>query len=164
MALGLDPRNRNELWQFVRERVDAGTTVLLTTQYMEEAEYLANYIVVINKGKLISEGTADQLKEQAGGATLDVHVAHPRDITRAGTLLADISRDKPRIDPEQRLISIPAGEGIGLLLDSGRRLQDAGIAVDDLGIRRPMLDEVFLSLTGTETPDHAESPKAKAGQ
>jgi ABC-2 type transport system ATP-binding protein len=159
---GLDPGNRNELWRFIQERVRAGTTVLLTTQYMEEAEHLANQIVVINKGKVIAEGTADELKEQTGGATLEARVENQRDIERAVTVLAGVSRGQPRSDPEARLVSIPAGEGIGLLLDVGHRLQEAGIAVYDLGIRRPTLDEVFISLTGSASPDHAESPKAEA--
>jgi ABC-2 type transport system ATP-binding protein len=155
---GLDPRSRNELWKFIRERVDAGTTVLLTTQYMEEAEHLADRIVVINKGKVIAEGTADQLKEQTGGATVEVRVADQRDVERTAALLAETSTSEPRTDPEQRLVSIPAAEGIELLLDTGRRLQAAGVAVEDLGTRRPTLDEVFLALTGGETPSHAGSP------
>lgn len=155
---GLDPRSRNELWRFIQKRVDAGTTVLLTTQYMEEAEQLANRIVVIDKGKVIAEGTADQLKEQTGGATLEAIVADPGDLKRAVALLADVGKGEPRSDPEQRRVAIPAGEGTELLLDVGRRFQQAGIALDDLGIRRPTLDEVFLSLTG------AESPKTEAMQ
>jgi ABC-2 type transport system ATP-binding protein len=155
---GLDPRNRNELWQFIRERVAAGTTVLLTTQYMEEAEHLADRIVVINKGKVIAGGTADQLKEQTGGATLEVRVADRRDAERAAAVLAEVSPSEPRTDPEQGLVSIPAATGIELLLDAGRRLQKAGIPVEDLGTRRPTLDEVFLALTGDETPGQAGSP------
>jgi ABC-2 type transport system ATP-binding protein len=159
---GLDPRNRNQLWRFIQERVNAGTTVLLTTQYMEEAEHLANRIVVIDKGKVIAEGTADQLKEQTGGAALEARVADPRDVQRAAALLADIGKAEPRSDPEQRRVSIPAGEGIELLVNAGRRLQEAGIALDDLGIRRPTLDEVFLSLTGAPSQDHTGSPEAEA--
>lgn len=159
---GLDPRNRNDLWQFIKERVDAGTTVLLTTQYMEEAEHLADRIVVIDKGKVIAEGTADQLKEQTAGATLEVTVADQRDVERAAAVLAEVSKSEPQTEPDQRLVSIPAPEGVGLLLDVGRRLQEAGITVEDLGTRRPTLDEVFLALTGDGTPDHVESPKAEA--
>jgi ABC-2 type transport system ATP-binding protein len=152
---GLDPRTRNDLWQFIRDLVNDGTTVLLTTQYMEEAEHLANRIIVIDKGKQIAAGTPDELKTQAGGATLEARVADPRDADRAAALLASVARAQPRSDPEARLVSVPAGEGIGLLLDAGRRLQEAGIALDDLGIRRPTLDEVFLSLTGAASEDHA---------
>jgi ABC-2 type transport system ATP-binding protein len=152
---GLDPRTRNDLWQFIRDLVNDGTTVLLTTQYMEEAEHLANRIIVIDKGKQIAAGTPDELKTQAGGATLEARVADPRDADRAAALLASVARAQPRSDPEARLVSVPAGEGIGLLLDAGRRLQEAGIALDDLGIRRPTLDEVFLSLTGAASEDRA---------
>ncbi|GAA0728404.1 ATP-binding cassette domain-containing protein [Dactylosporangium roseum] len=155
---GLDPRSRNELWQFIRERVEAGTTVLLTTQYMEEAEHLANRIVVINKGKLIADGTADQLKRQTGGSTLEIRVADRRDVGRAAALLAEAGVAAPRTDPEQGLVSIPAARGVDLLLETGRRLKEARIAVDDLGTRRPTLDEVFLALTGGETPNHPDSP------
>jgi ABC-2 type transport system ATP-binding protein len=152
---GLDPRTRSDLWQFIRDLVDGGTTVLLTTQYMEEAEHLADRIIVIDKGKQVAGGTADELKAQAGGATLEARVAEPRDIDRAAALLASIANAQPRSDPGARLVSIPAGEGTALLLDAGRRLQEAGIALDDLGIRRPTLDEVFLALTAT--PSHGRA-------
>jgi ABC-2 type transport system ATP-binding protein len=159
---GLDPQSRNEVWRFIRELVNSGTTVLLTTQYMEEAEHLANRIVVIDKGREIAAGTADELKAQTGGATLEARVADPRDTERAAAVVASVAGARPRSDPESGRISIPAGAGTGLLLDAGRRLQDAGIALDDLGIRRPTLDEVFLSLTGAASDDHAGSPKAEA--
>ena len=161
---GLDPRTRNELWRFIKALVDAGTTVLLTTQYMEEAEYLADQIVVLDQGKVIAEGTADQLKEQTGGATLEARVADPRDIERAVALLAGLGQGEPRSDPEARRVSIPGGEGTQLLLDAGRRFQEAGIALDDLGIRRPTLDEAFLALTSAGSPRHPGSPKAEAAQ
>ena len=161
---GLDPRTRNDLWQFVRELVNAGTTVLLTTQYMEEAEHLANRIVVIDKGIQIAGGTADELKTQTGGATLEARVAEPRDLDRAAALLTGVAKARPRSDPGGRLVSIPAGEGTGLLLEAGRRLAEAGIALDDLGIRRPTLDEVFLSLTGAPSSGRAGSPKAEAAK
>jgi ABC-2 type transport system ATP-binding protein len=161
---GLDPRTRNDLWQFISNLVDGGTTVLLTTQYMDEAEHLANRIIVIDKGKQIAAGTSDELKAQTGGATLEARVAEPRDIDRAAALLAGIAGAQPRSDPAARLVSVPAGEGIGLLLDAGRRLAEAGIALDDLGIRRPTLDEVFLSLTGAPSPGRAGSPEAEAAK
>jgi ABC-2 type transport system ATP-binding protein len=159
---GLDPQSRNEVWLFIRELVKAGTTVLLTTQYMEEAEHLANRIVVIDKGTEIAAGTADELKAQTGGATLEARVADPRDTDRAAAVLASVAGASPRSDPDSGGVSIPAGEGTGLLLEVGRRLQDAGIALDDLGIRRPTLDEVFLSLTGSPSQNSPGSPKAEA--
>jgi len=161
---GLDPRTRSDLWRFIRDLVTGGTTVLLTTQYMDEAEHLANRIVVIDKGTQIAGGTADELKTQTGGATLEARVAEPRDLERAAALLASVAGTQPRSDPGARLLSIPAGEGTGLLLDAGRRLQDAGIPLDDLGIRRPTLDEVFLSLTGATSSGctgSTETEKAK---
>ena len=161
---GLDPRTRNDLWQFIRDLVNDGTTVLLTTQYMEEAEHLANRIIVIDKGKQIAAGTPDELKTQAGGATLEARVADPRDADRAAALLASVAGSQPRSDPEARLVSVPAGEGIGLLLDAGRRLQEAGIALDDLGIRRPTLDEAFLSLTGAASEDRAGPSEAETAK
>jgi ABC-2 type transport system ATP-binding protein len=159
---GLDPRTRNDLWQFIRDLVHGGTTVLLTTQYMDEAEHLADRIVVIDRGKEIAEGTADELKTETGGATLAARVADPRDLDRAAAVLASVASAQPRADAAARLVSIPAGEGTALLLDAGRRLQEAGIALDDLGIRRPTLDEVFLSLTGGPAQDHAGSSHAEA--
>jgi len=159
---GLDPQSRNEVWLIISELVNAGTTVLLTTQYMEEAEQLANRIVVIDKGAEIAAGTADELKTQTGGATLEARVADPRDTDRAAAVLVSVAGAAPRSDPEAGRVSIPAGQGTGLLLDVGRRLQDAGIALDDLGIRRPTLDEVFLSLTGSPSQDSTGSPKAEA--
>ena len=154
---GLDPRSRNELWRLVRERVGAGATVLLTTQYMEEAEQLADRIVVIDKGTVIADGTADQLKTRTGGATLEARVTKPGDLERAVAVLGALSSTSPRSVAEQRHVSIPAGEGTDLLLDASRRFQEAGIPLDDLGIRRPTLDEVFLSLTGQphRDPDDA---------
>ncbi|HKD89678.1 MAG TPA: ATP-binding cassette domain-containing protein [Streptosporangiaceae bacterium] len=159
---GLDPRTRDDLWRFIAELVNAGTTVLLTTQYMEEAEHLANRIVVIDKGQQIAEGTPDELKTQTGGATLEARVADPRDVDRAAALLASVANAQPRRDPETRLVGVPAGEGTGLLLEAGRRLAEAGIILDDLGIRRPTLEEVFLSLTTAPSQDHTGSPKAEA--
>ena len=145
---GLDPRTRSQLWRFIHELVQAGTTVLLTTQYMEEAENLARRIVVISQGQVIAAGTADELKARTGGATLEARVADPHDTGRAAALLGGLAHAEPRSDPGTQLVSVPAGQGIGLLLEAGRQLQEAGIALDDLGIRRPTLDDVFLALTG----------------
>jgi ABC-2 type transport system ATP-binding protein len=145
---GLDPLTRNELWQFIKDLVKDGTTLLLTTQYMEEAEHLADRIVVIDKGKEVAKGTADELKARIGGATLEARVVEAADVDRAAALLGSVTGTQPRINSDARLVSVPASEGTTLLLEAGRRFQDAGIALDDLGIRRPTLDEVFLSLTG----------------
>jgi ABC-type multidrug transport system ATPase subunit len=146
---GLDPRTRNDVWSFIEELVDAGTTVLLTTQYMEEAERLAHRIVVIDRGTVIAHGTAEQLKQQLGGDTLEARVANPADLERAAALLADAGGEQPRIDPDQRRISMPTNAGTALLIAAGRRFEEQQIPLDDLGIRHPSLDDVFLSLTGT---------------
>jgi ABC-type multidrug transport system ATPase subunit len=146
---GLDPRTRNDLWDFVEELVEAGTTVLLTTQYMEEAERLAHRIVVLDLGRVITEGTAEELKERFGGATLEVRVRRQQDVGPAATVLAGFDRVPPHVDVDRRLVSVPTQGGTALLLAAGRRFEEMGIPLDDLGIRRPSLDDVFLSLTGT---------------
>ncbi len=145
---GLDPRTRNDLWQFIDELVAGGTTVLLTTQYMEEAERLAHRIVVIDTGKVIAEGTAGELKDRMGGDVLVATVAARADLSRASALLAPLGEGPPQVDPDQQRVSVPARDGTTVLIAAGQRLAGAGIALDDLGIRRPSLDDVFLALTG----------------
>jgi ABC-2 type transport system ATP-binding protein len=150
---GLDPRTRNDVWSFIEELVASGTTVLLTTQYMEEAEHLAHRIVVLDTGRVISEGTAEQLKEELGGDVLEARVANAEDLDRAAAVLAELGDAAPRVDPDQRRVGVPTPAGTGLLLAAGRRFQDEGIELDDLGIRRPSLDDVFLALTGSTATD-----------
>ena len=145
---GLDPRTRNGLWLFVEELVAGGTTVLLTTQYMEEADRLAHRIVVLDSGSVIAEGTADELKQRLGGDTLEARVADASELERAAALLAGLADMQPRVDPEQQRVSVPTTGGTSLLVAVGRRFEDEGIALADLGFRRPSLDDVFLALTG----------------
>jgi ABC-2 type transport system ATP-binding protein len=152
---GLDPRTRNDVWLFVEELVEAGTTVLLTTQQMEEAERLADRIVVIDNGRVIANGTVEQLKEQLGGDMLEARLSDPADLDRAAALLAEIGDGRPHIDPDQHRVRVPTAGGTPLLIAAGRKLEDAGIALDDLGIRRPSLDDVFLTLTGAPTREAA---------
>ena len=161
---GLDPRTRNDVWRFIRELVAEGTTVLLTTQYMEEAEQLAHQIVVIDVGCVIAQGTSAQLKAQLGGATLEARVADRGDLDRAAALLAEVGRTQPRIDAEEQLVSIPTPGGTTLLLAAGRRFEEERIALDDLGIRRPSLDDVFLSLTGAPATPPADPPAGRPPQ
>ncbi len=156
---GLDPRTRNDVWAFIEELVAGGTTVLLTTQYMYEAEHLADQIVVIDTGKVIADGTAAQLKAKLGGAMLEARASDPRDLDRAARLLADVGHTEPRVDRDQRLVSIPTPGGTTLLLAAARRFEEERIALDDLGIRRPSLDDVFLSLTGT--PATTDQPSGR---
>jgi ABC-2 type transport system ATP-binding protein len=155
---GLDPRTRNDLWQFVEELVAAGTTVLLTTQYMEEAERLAQRIVVIDTGKVIAQGTAEQLKDRLGGDPLEARVTDHADVDRAAALLAELAQAVPHVDRDQQRVSVPTKGGTRFLITAGRRFEDDEIPLDDLGIRRPSLDDVFLSLTGTITraPDDGQ--------
>lgn len=155
---GLDPRTRNDLWQFIEELVTAGTTVLLTTQYMEEAERLANRIVVLDGGRVIAAGTSEQLKDQLGGDRLEARVANPADIERAAALLGEVAASAPRVDPDQQRVSVATKGGTALLVAAGLRFEEQRIALDDLGIRRPSLDDVFLSLTGSATLDSTEQP------
>ena len=148
---GLDPRTRNDVWEFIEELVAAGTTVLLTTQYMEEAERLAQRIVVIDQGAVIANGTAGELKAQLGGDTLEARVTDASDLQRAATVMEEISTGRPHIDPDQQRVSIPTVGGTRQLIAAGLRFEEAGIALDDLGIRHPSLDDVFLAITGTST-------------
>jgi len=145
---GLDPRTRNDLWQFVENLVAEGTTVLLTTQYMEEAEHLADGIVVIDGGTVVAQGTADELKDRLGGDVLEARVSDRADLARAISILSDIATTPPRVDTDLKRISIPTKGGAKMLIAAGRLLDDNGIALEDLGIRRPSLDDVFLAITG----------------
>lgn len=144
---GLDPRTRNDLWTFIGERVAAGTTVLLTTQYMEEAERLAHRIVVIDTGRVIAEGTPAELKDRMGGATIEARVSRRADLGRAAALLAQVGAGPPHTDADQLLVRVPAPGGTGALLKAGRLFEEQQVPLDDLGIRRPSLDDVFLALT-----------------
>jgi len=145
---GLDPRTRNELWRFIAELVADGSTVLLTTQYMEEAEHLADRIAVLGAGRVIARGTADELKDDLGGDRLEARVHADADLQRAASVLADLAGTAPHVDPDQRKVSVATNGGTAFLLAAGRRLEDERIALDDLGIRRPSLDDVFLAVTG----------------
>jgi ABC-2 type transport system ATP-binding protein len=141
---GLDPRSRGEIWAAVRTLVKRGTTVLLTTQYLEEADQLADRIAVLDHGSLVAEGTPDELKSVLGGDRVDVLLADPADVDRA---LAVLGGDA---DAETGRISVPANDRVGELTAVVQALAVAGIAARDIAIRRPTLDEVFLRLTGTE--------------
>jgi ABC-type multidrug transport system ATPase subunit len=159
---GLDPRTRNELWQLIGELVADGTTVLLTTQYMEEAEHLADRIVVLDAGRVVADGTADELKDHLGGNVLEIRVSHRADLQRAASLVTDLGSAAPRLDPELNKVSMPVNGGPRELIAVGRALDDSGLALEDLGIRRPSLDDVFLALTGHATgPGHGDGTTAR---
>ncbi|MBD0860558.1 ATP-binding cassette domain-containing protein [Gordonia sp. zg691] len=151
---GLDPRSRSELWDVLRDLVADGTTLLLTTQYLEEADQLADDIVVIDKGTIIAHGTSLQLKEQAGSASLVLTVSHADDLPAAEALLSKNGAEV-FVDTAARRLTTGAG-GLGDLPRVAAWFDESGIAVDDFGLARPSLDDVFLSLTGhrAEDTDH----------
>lgn len=145
---GLDPATRIDLWQFIADLVTGGTTVLLTTQYLEEADRLANQIVVIDHGRVIAQGTSTQLKAQLGSDLLEVTLADPGRLEEAARLLADLGNGAPTIDHVRRLVSVPSTGKARTVIEAARRLQDRDIELEDIMLRRPSLDDVFLTLTG----------------
>jgi ABC-2 type transport system ATP-binding protein len=145
---GLDPRSRLGMWEVIRGLVREGTTLLLTTQYLEEADELADTIAVVDHGRIIARGTADELKSQVGGERIEV-VVHSRDVVpRAIELLTRLAGEAPVVDEHTRKLTVPAHGGAAVLVQVVRDLDEAGIGIDDIGLRRPTLDDVFLSLTG----------------
>ncbi len=157
---GLDPRSRIELWGLMQELVDDGTTLLLTTQYLEEADHLADSIAVIDRGRIIAEGTADELKTRVGGDVLQLTVADRTRTVEAAEALADLGPETPRTDEFTGDVHVATGLGAQALVQAVRRLDTAGIEVADLALRRPTLDEVFLTLTGESASDVADDPAA----
>ena len=151
---GLDPQSRNDVWAFIRELVDDGTTVLLTTQYLDEADNLAGHIVVIDHGKVIAEGTPRELKARMGGDVLELHLADSAALEGTAAALRGIGSDEPTIDVGERRITLPVHQGASDLMSAVRRLDEQGIVPSDLSLRQPSLDDVFLALTGRgATPD-----------
>jgi ABC-2 type transport system ATP-binding protein len=151
---GLDPRSRLELWETIETLVADGTTVLLTTQYLDEADRLADRIAVIDRGRVIADGTADELKERIGGLRVEVHLTDRSQTDAAARALAPMSDEEPVI--EDAKVSVSVGSESGTIMEAARRLDGARIDADDVAVRRPSLDEVFLTLTGREL-DEEES-------
>jgi ABC-2 type transport system ATP-binding protein len=144
---GLDPRGRQEMWSVIEELVKGGVTLLLTTQYLEEADQLADEIAVIDTGKVIARGTSDALKKQVGGERLEI-VVEAQNITKTMEVVANVSGNKATLDEGLRMISAPVSTGATALIETLRALDDAGVHPLDVGLKRPSLDDVFLSLTG----------------
>jgi ABC-2 type transport system ATP-binding protein len=154
---GLDPRSRVQMWDTIHALTKGGSTVLLTTQYMEEADRLADNIVVIDKGKKIAEGTADSLKTQVGGERVEIVLADFADVSPAQTILSGIAVDEVQVQEQTRRLTAGVTGGVEALRQVLQRLSDANVSVVDVGLRRPTLDDVFLSLTGHAAEDETES-------
>ncbi|WBB69985.1 ATP-binding cassette domain-containing protein [Micromonospora sp. WMMD812] len=148
---GLDPRSRNGLWDAVRSLVAEGTTVLLTTQYLEEADQLADRISVVDAGRVVAEGTSAELKGRIGADRIELVVRHAAELPVAAGIVERITGATVTVDPEIRQLGAPVVDRIAALADVMRALQDSAVAVDDVVLRRPTLDEAFLRLTGHST-------------
>ncbi|WP_194860828.1 ATP-binding cassette domain-containing protein [Dietzia sp. SYD-A1] len=153
---GLDPRSRNELWDVLRDLVRDGTTLLLTTQYLDEADQLADRVIVIDHGRVIAEGTPLQLKDRSGAASLVITVSRPDDVDEAVRVL-DGRIGELHVDRDARRLTAPS-EGVSALAGIAAAFTEAGIELDDIGLQRPSLDDVFLSLTGRRAEDPESSP------
>ncbi|MFJ3983475.1 ATP-binding cassette domain-containing protein [Streptomyces fungicidicus] len=168
---GLDPRNRQQLWEVIKQLVSGGTTLLLTTQYLEEADHLAHDIAVVDRGRVIAQGTSDQLKARTGGERVEVVVHEREHIASASALLDRYSlrgagTGDTTVEDHMRKITTPVSGGAKLLAEIIRDLDADGIEIDDIGLRRPTLDDVFLSLTGhvAEAGDTGDDEDADGAQ
>jgi ABC-2 type transport system ATP-binding protein len=160
---GLDPRSRLGMWDVIRDLVRDGTTILLTTQYLEEADALADSIAVIDAGRVIAQGTAAELKDQVGGTRLEVVVGNRAGLDAARDVLAEFGHDPVNVDDDELRVSVPVRSGTSVLAEVVRRLDASGVEIADLALRRPTLDDVFLKLTGHAAAD-AEAAATSASK
>ncbi|NMO93239.1 ATP-binding cassette domain-containing protein [Actinomycetospora sp. TBRC 11914] len=160
---GLDPRSRTEMWGVIQRLVADGTTLLLTTQYLEEADVLADDIVVIDHGRAIARGTSDQLKAQIGGERLELTVSDAGRLGGAVDLVTPLGVAPPVADEHRRSLTMPVTGGVKALRQALDLLEAAGLEVDDAGVRRPTLDDVFLTLTGSTTRDDEAEQTEEVG-
>ena len=158
---GLDPRSRLALWETIEDLVADGTTVLLTTQYLDEADRLADRIAVIDRGKVVADGTSDELKDRVGGERLEVKLDDDSYNDRAIAILGEMSDEEPFVEGES--VKLTVRKRHGAIVEAVQKLNEAGIGIDDIGLRRPTLDEVFLALTGhaLETDEDDDQEEAK---
>jgi ABC-2 type transport system ATP-binding protein len=148
---GLDPRSRFALWNVIRDLVEDGTTVLLTTQYLEEADRLARHIFVIDNGRIIAQGTPAELKRQIGGEVLELHLTNHHDAIVVAEMISEFGDDQPHTDPSTGVITMPVSGGASILVEVVRRLDSAQMELSDVILRHPSLDDVFMKLTGHGT-------------
>ncbi len=156
---GLDPRSRLAMWSLIADLAKGGTTLLMTTQYLEEADQLADDIAVVDHGRVIARGTALELKRRVGGERLEVEIGEGQNLDRAAEVLSSLGEEPARVDADHHRVSVPIVAHDGVLTNAVRALDTAGIHVDDIGFRRPSLDEVFLALTGQPLESGEPNPE-----
>lgn len=166
---GLDPRSRIDTWEVIEQLVTDGTTVLLTTQYLDEADQLAQEIVVIDQGRVIAKGTSETLKDQVGGDRVEIVVVDPQQLGAAASALSAVGGTAASANLDARTVTVPVSGGSTVLVDVVRALDNAGVQIEDLALRRPTLDDVFLSLTGrvaedVPAPDITKSKSSKSSR
>ena len=157
---GLDPRGRNEVWEAIRRLVATGTTVLLTTQYLDEADQLADRISVVDHGRVVADGSPDQLKSKLGGDRIDVVLRSVEELPVVAAVVGRVAAAGAEVDWDTRRVSAPVRDRVAALTEVVRALDDVGIAAEDIALRRPTLDEVFLHLTGHRADEAGEEAAA----
>lgn len=161
---GLDPRSRQGMWSVIEDLIAEGTTVLLTTQYLEEADQLANKIVVLDHGNVIAKGTSDELKSQVGGDRIEIVVESAADVAKAAIAISEFGSAEAITEDLTKTILLPVAGGSTAIVNIVRKLDENNIAIADIALRRPTLDDVFLSLTGHATEDNQESAAPAKGR